>query len=96
VQTDRDPEVIKAQVRMLGKTLTGIGARARPPLTRAQICSTLTRPFEKGERLIGKALREHPKNIWPTRYDERGHRRKRLPLSQYRTAARFQRGGREK
>lgn len=96
MRNDRDAEVIKAAVRMKGMTLTGIGARARPSLSRAQICRTLTRPFEMGERLIAKALGEHPRDIWPSRYDETGIRHKRQPLRNYRQESRFRRGGAEK
>jgi Ner family transcriptional regulator len=96
VNTNRDPEVIKAQLRMRGKTLSGIAARARPPISRPSICAALTRPYALGESLIARALGEEAKNIWPSRYDEQGWRRKRIPLSQYRPTPRFQRGGREK
>lgn len=91
---DLDPEEIKARIRMKGITLTGIGRRIG--VSRSTICRTLTRPFEPGERAIAHALGEHPKNIWPTRYDSFGSRRKRQPLAAYRKPARFARGGAEK
>lgn len=94
MQSDRDPELIKAAIRMKGLTLTGLGVRNG--LSRAQICRTLTRPFAAGERVIARALGEHPMNIWPSRYDNKGHRHKRQPLLNYRRPGRFGLGGAQK
>jgi len=34
---------------------------------------TLHTPWPKGEKIIAEAINEHPKDIWPTRYDEEGN-----------------------
>lgn len=46
----------------------------------------------KGETAISKALKMHPKDIWPSRYDTKGERLKPQPSKNYIAKPRFRQG----
>lgn len=87
---DWHPEDIKSAVRKRGVTLAdiarGIGIR------RNALCLALALPRAEAELAIAAALDLHPMEIWPSRYNPDGSRKRPQPADNYRAEARFGNG----
>ncbi len=59
---------IVAALHKKGLTLKGLSIKAG--LAATTLSNTLSRPWPKGERIIAEALNKHPKEIWPSRYEQ--------------------------
>lgn len=63
---DWHPADIIAALRKRGTTLAAVSRDAG--LCSSTLANAMTRPWPKGEWLIGEALGIHPLEIWPSRY----------------------------
>lgn len=63
---DWHPADIIAALRKKGTTLAAVSRDAG--LSSSTLANALSRPWPKGEWLIGAALDIHPAEIWPSRY----------------------------
>lgn len=62
---------IKFQLELRGTNFKKLAERNG--LSRNAVLNTLDRQYPRGERIIAAALSiEHPKALWPHRYDEHG------------------------
>lgn len=84
---DWHPEDIKAAVRRNGRSLAVVARDAG--LKERALARALVVPRRLAEAVIAAELNEHPKVIWPTRYNEDGSRKQPQPVDNYRTQARF-------
>lgn len=84
---DWHPEDIKAAVRRRGRTLSSVARDAG--IKEDALRRALVVPRRAAEAAIAAELDEHPKVIWPTRYNEDGSRKRPQPVDNYRTEARF-------
>lgn len=84
---DWHPEDIKAAVRRRGRTLASVARDAG--IKERALARALVVPRRAAEAAIAAELDEHPKDIWPTRYNEDGSRKRPQPVDNYRTDARF-------
>lgn len=84
---DWHPEDIKAAVRRRGRTLASVARDAG--IKEQALARALVVPRRAAEQAIAAAMDEHPKVIWPTRYNEDGTRKRPQPVDNYRTQARF-------
>ena len=66
------PELIKAQIRMKGKTLTQLAAENE--LSTTAVVAALRKPMTSGEKVISKFLDIAPHLIWPDRWTTDGQR----------------------
>ncbi|HEY2451470.1 MAG TPA: helix-turn-helix transcriptional regulator [Scandinavium sp.] len=66
MQSDWHPADIIAGLRKKGTTLTAVSRDAG--LSPTTLVNAVTRPWPKGEWLIGEALGIDPSEIWPSRY----------------------------
>ncbi|QLK61089.1 transcriptional regulator [Enterobacteriaceae bacterium Kacie_13] len=70
INQDWHPADIIAALRKKGTTLAAVSRAAG--LSSSTLSNALSRPWPKGEMLIGKAIGLPPSAIWPSRYyDER-------------------------
>lgn len=63
-------EVIKAQLRILGTSLSDLAERNG--YAPSSFYHALVRPWPAVERIIARAMGRPPQEIWPSRYDSRG------------------------
>ncbi|MGV3345621.1 helix-turn-helix domain-containing protein [Enterobacteriaceae bacterium LUAb1] len=69
---DWHPADIIAELRKHGTSMAAVSRSAG--LSSSTLSNVLSRPWPKGEWLIGDALSIHPKEIWPSRYyDKNGN-----------------------
>jgi Ner family transcriptional regulator len=64
------PELVKAAVRMRGKTLTGLALQNG--LSESCLRMTLLKPIPRGEQVIAAFLGIPAHLIWPNRYNSDG------------------------
>ncbi|NRA88022.1 MAG: helix-turn-helix domain-containing protein [Rhizobiales bacterium] len=74
-----------AKIRyLLSETGYSFTALDRKYNLRTQVCRNAAECANiKGEHVIAKTLKLHPKDIWPSRYDARGKRLKPQPYDNY-------------
>lgn len=73
-QEDWHPEDIKAALRKKGITLTRL-AKLNNVKDSSSFSACLVRPMRANEQRIADALGVHPKELWPSRYNEDGSRK---------------------
>lgn len=73
MQGDMHPEDIKAEIRKRGGTLAML-ARSAGVSTQALSAALTARTSERLERHIASFLSLTAQQIWPSRYDDFGHR----------------------
>lgn len=73
------PEEIKARIRMRGVTMSDLSRSWG--YSEGAVRLALHGPYPKIERLIAKFLGTKPSELWPDRYDSKGH-----PLTKERAA----------
>ena len=73
-QEDWHPADIKAALHKRGITLSSL-AKAHGLTKSASFSAALVRSMPANEKRIADALGLHPKNIWPSRYNEDGTRK---------------------
>lgn len=73
-QTDWHPADIKAALHKAGWTLRSL-ALAHGLRDSTSMSAALIRSLPANEKRIADALGKHPKDIWPTRYNEDGTRK---------------------
>ncbi len=84
---DWHPEDIKAAVRRGGRTLASVARDAG--IKERALARALVVPRRAAEEAIAAAMDKEPKDIWPTRYNEDGTRKRPQPVDNYRSTARF-------
>ncbi|QHL90687.1 transcriptional regulator [Sphingomonas changnyeongensis] len=84
---DWHPEDIKAAVRKRGTSLAMIGRRAG--ISRQAMANALAMPSERPEQLIAAAIGVEAHQIWPSRYNPDGSRKRPQPSANYWRSARF-------
>lgn len=84
---DWHPEDIKAQVRKRGLTLAQLARNHEIP--EQQVRHALVIPRKRAERVIADFLGIAPNNIWPSRYEANGRRRRPQPPKNYSRMPRF-------
>ena len=73
-QPDWHPEDIKAALRKKGITLTLLAAQHNIKDS-SSFSACLVRPMKANEERIAAALKMHPKDLWPSRYNSDGTRK---------------------
>ena len=71
-QKGMHPELIKAQIRMRGKTLTQLALENK--LSPTAVAAALRKPMLSGEKAIASFLGLPPYLIWPDRWTQDGQR----------------------
>lgn len=71
---DWHPAQVKAALHMRGITLKGL-ADAHGLTSSSTLSAALTRSYPANEKRIADALGVHPKEIWPSRYNDDGSRK---------------------
>jgi Ner family transcriptional regulator len=69
---NRHPELIKAAIRMRGMTLSKLATDNG--LHESAVRAALIRPQPEADKVISEFLGVSLHQLWPTRYDEEGHR----------------------
>lgn len=87
MMVDWDSEDIKAAIRKTGESLASLGARHG--IMRQVMANALVIPHAQAERVIADYLKVPPHEIWPSRYEADGRRRKPQPAANYRPHRRF-------
>lgn len=82
---ERNARRIRALLLEKGLKLTEVADRAGVP--RIRVNAALREPMAEGESAIASALGLPPAELWPERYDARGHRLHRQPIANYRGRA---------
>lgn len=73
-QDDWHPAKVKMELHMRGITLSGL-AEAHGLTSSSTLSAALTRSYPANEKRIAEAIGVHPKEIWPSRYNEDGTRK---------------------
>ena len=73
-QQDWHPAKIKMELHMRGITLAGL-AEAHGLTSSSTLSAALSRSYPANEKRIADAIGVHPKEIWPSRYNEDGSRK---------------------
>lgn len=60
---------IVAAIHKKGTTVQDLSVAAG--LAKGSLANALTRPWPKGERIIAEAIGMTPKDIWPSRYQDK-------------------------
>jgi Ner family transcriptional regulator len=68
---DWHPEDVKAAIRKTGTSLTLLANRSRKSISAIRMA--LFRPSAPVQSLIAAHLGLHPREIWPSRYDDQGN-----------------------
>lgn len=80
-QKFRSSLIIKLKLAQKGFRLIDVDEKFNLSPGTAQ--TALKRPHKKAEKCIAQLLREHPKDLWPNRYDKKGNRLKPQPKENY-------------
>lgn len=73
-QDDWHPAKVKMELHIRGITLSGL-AEAHGLTSSSTLSAALTRSYPANEKRIAEAIGVHPKEIWPSRYNEDGTRK---------------------
>lgn len=68
-----DRAAIKAELERKGYTLSGLAVQYGYHPNSMSQC--FTKSWPAGERIIAKALKVHPSELWPERYDADGNKK---------------------
>lgn len=71
---DWHPARVKMELHMRGITLSGL-AEAHGLTSSSTLSAALTRSYPANEKRIADAIGVHPKEIWPSRYNDDGTRK---------------------
>jgi Ner family transcriptional regulator len=73
-QSDWHPAKVKMELHMRGITLKGL-SEAHGLTSSSTLSAALTRSYPANEKRIADAIGVHPKEIWPSRYNDDGTRK---------------------
>jgi len=73
-QKDWHPARVKMELHIRGITLAGL-AQAHGLTSSSTLSAALTRSYPANEKRIADAIGVHPKDIWPSRYNDDGSRK---------------------
>ena len=72
MSNQKHPEIIKAMVRMKGKSLSQLATEKGVSVS--AVTGALRRPQPKGEKIIAEYLGVTPYELWPDRWTKDGQR----------------------